>query len=102
MDSDHRAPFAEWYVDQVLPRVRSGGTVIVDDVFHPQGPEESGGEGPVVLDWLRARSIDYFQASHHHAPDMRAAILRKKELLGLSDVIVRAEPIDPAIYFTMP
>jgi predicted O-methyltransferase YrrM len=102
MDSDHTAPFAEWYIAEVFPRVRSGGTVIVDDVFHREGTAESGGEGDVVLAWLKERGIDYFQASNHHAPDNCAAVQHSRELRGLNDPIVKTEPCNPAIYFTMP
>lgn len=102
MDSDHTAPFAHWYLEHVVPRVRPGGVVVVDDVFHPRGPAESGGEGPVVLQWLQQRGIDFFDASTTHGQGARAAIAGQKRLLGLEDPIVRAAPVDPAIYFTMP
>lgn len=102
MDSDHTAPFAEWYIREVFPRVRSGSHVMVDDVFHKQGPAESGGEGPVVLSWLEERGIEHFQASTNHAPKNHAAVQRTRELLGLHETIVRDAAIDPAIYFVMP
>src|SRR5437867_2379561 len=34
VDSDHSEEFAEWYVRELLPRVRPGCVVSVHDVFH--------------------------------------------------------------------
>lgn len=102
VDSDHTAPFAHWYLESVVPRVRSGGVVIVDDVFQLGGVAESGGEGPVVLDWLKQRGIDYFTAARGQNSAGYAAIKATKQRLGLGEPVVGVHGVDPAIYFTMP
>jgi len=101
MDSDHSAPFAEWYVQNVFPRVRSGAPVLVDDVFQPGGAAASGGEGPVVLDWLQQRGIDYFTAAHDENRAAYDAIEQHKQQLGLGEPIIRHPGVNPAIFFTM-
>lgn len=102
MDSDHTAPFAEWYVRHVFPRVRPGGVVVVDDVFQPGGPAASGGEGPVVLDWLRQRGIEWFTAAQGECRPAYAAIRGTKQRLGLDQPVITVPGVDPAIYFVMP
>ncbi|MCA8974260.1 MAG: class I SAM-dependent methyltransferase, partial [Planctomycetes bacterium] len=102
MDSDHTAPFAHWYVENVLPRVRSGGVVIVDDVFQPGGPAASGGEGPVILDWLARNGIEYFTAAESQSRATLDALLACKRRLGLESPVVDVQGVNPAIYFTMP
>lgn len=101
MDSDHSAAFAEWYVREVFPRVRSGAVVVVDDVFHAGGPAASGGEGTVVLDWLAQRGIEWFTSAPSVARGVHAAVQAVRQ--GLScDAPIVPSTTNPAIAFRMP
>jgi predicted O-methyltransferase YrrM len=101
MDSDHTAPFAQWFTAQVFPRVRSGGTVSVHDIFHPGGPAMSGGEGPVVLEWLRSRGIDWITASPTQDPATFQALTARRDRNGAVRP-VHSSSANPAILFVMP
>ncbi|MBX3462941.1 MAG: class I SAM-dependent methyltransferase [Planctomycetes bacterium] len=98
MDSDHSAEFAHWYLDHVLPRVREGAVVCVDDVFHQADPAAFDGEGPVVLDWLQRRGIAYFTCSKAKNPSALNALYGQKVSLGLAERIHTSDK-NPAILF---
>jgi predicted O-methyltransferase YrrM len=83
MDSDHSAAFAQWYLQHVLPRVRRGGVVCVDDVFHTGNPASFDGEGRVIVDWLAARGIDYFTCASQKNPSSLNSIKAQKASMGL-------------------
>jgi len=102
MDSDHGEEFTHWYVQNVFPRVRSGAPVLVDDVFQPEGIAQSGGEGPVVLDWLQQRDVPHFTVAESEDPQGLLRIGRKKQELGLLQPIVRQPGVNPALWFSMP
>jgi len=101
VDSDHTGAFADWYLEHVFPRVRSGGTVSVDDVFHAGGPDASGGEGTVVLRWLEQRGLDYFTAAPSVNRAACAALQATRRRLGL-DAPIHFSETNPAIFFAMP
>ncbi|MBL8737333.1 MAG: class I SAM-dependent methyltransferase [Planctomycetes bacterium] len=98
MDSDHSAEFAHWYLDTVLPRVRDGAVVCVDDVFHHADPAIFDGEGPVVLDWLKRRGISYFTCAKPKNPSALNALHGQKVSLRLAERIHTSDA-NPAILF---
>lgn len=98
MDSDHSAEFARWYLDTVLPRVRDGALVCVDDVFHHADPAIFDGEGPVVLDWLQRRGIPYFTCAKAKNPSALNALHGHKVSQRLSERI-HTSNANPAIFF---
>lgn len=98
MDSDHSAEFAHWYLDTVLPRVRDGAVVCIDDVFHHADAAKFDGEGPVVLDWLQRRAIPYFSCAKAKNPSVLNALRGQKVALRLSERIHPSET-NPAILF---
>ncbi len=98
MDSDHSAEFARWYLATVLPRVRDGAIVCVDDVFHHADPALFDGEGPVVLDWLQRRGIPYFTCAKARYPTALNALHGQKVALQIADRIHTSDS-NPAIVF---
>lgn len=84
MDSDHSAGFAQWYLEAVLPRLRAGSVVCVDDVFHSADPGAFDGEGRVVVDWLADRAIEYFTCARAKNPSALNSIHAQKLRMGLS------------------
>lgn len=101
LDSDHTATFAHWIVREVLPRVRSGGVVSVHDVFHPDGPATSGGEGTVILDWLRERGIEWFTLAPSERPEVYERIEQVKLSLNIAYPICESTA-NSCLFFVMP
>lgn len=101
MDSDHSAEFAQWYIDNVFPRVPSGNPTCVDDVFHTADPASFDGEGQVVIDWLQSKKTDWFTCSRPKNPSALNAINGHKASLGFGERI-RTNDVNPAIFFRMP
>ena len=100
LDSDHSAPFAEWFIAELFPRVRPGGLVSVHDVFHAGGPAASGGEGPVVLAWLRAHDVPWLTASPTGDAATFAAISAHRQQYG-AVLPVQEASANPALFFEM-
>ena len=100
MDSDHSRAFADWYVAELFPRVRDGGVVAVDDVFHYADPGQFDGEGEVVVDWLHRRSIPFFCASSEGFKTEQNAIHAQKCALGMASAI-RPVTKNPTLFFEM-
>ncbi len=98
MDSDHSAEFAEWYLANVMPRVRPGAIVCVDDVFHHADPAKFDGEGPVVLDWLQERGVPWFTCAKAKNPSALNALRGHRVSLRISDRIHTSDA-NPAIFF---
>jgi predicted O-methyltransferase YrrM len=101
LDSDHTGEFGGWAVANLFPRVRSGGLVSVHDVFHPDGVAISGGEGPVVLDWLERNGIDYLSLSPTHAPEAAAVAEAARREIGITFDICESRA-NSALFFVMP
>jgi predicted O-methyltransferase YrrM len=91
MDSDHSADFANWYIANVLPRVRDRGVVAVDDVFHHADPGAFDGEGRVVVDWLAGRGIPHFTCAKAKNPSALNALHGHKVGLGLAERTHRSD-----------
>ncbi|MEO6597475.1 MAG: class I SAM-dependent methyltransferase [Planctomycetota bacterium] len=101
VDSDHTGPFAKWYVQNVFPRVRSGAVVSVDDVYHDGGPAISGGEGPVVLDWLERRGIEYLTIAPSQNRAAFDAVVQRRRAQGI-ETNIHFSGTNPALWFVMP
>ena len=101
MDSDHSAEFAHWYLDEVVPRVRPGAPVCVDDVFHSADPGSFDGEGPVLMDWLLRHDVPWFTCAKAKNSTALNAIHGKKTSLGLVPRIHRGDA-NTAVFFEMP
>ena len=83
MDADHSSAFAQWYIEEVLPRVRSGGIVSVHDVFHTSDPCSHDEEGGVINDWLEQHGKKFFTASPEREPMHSNAVNIERTRLGL-------------------
>jgi predicted O-methyltransferase YrrM len=104
MDSDHRASFAHWYLEHVVPRVCSGSPVCIDDIYHAAEPadlEGTFGESRVIHDWLSERAIAPFTASARRAPGNLRILQELKESLGMANRI-RASTANTTIFFAAP
>lgn len=98
MDSDHSASFANWYLETVLPRVRDGAIVCIDDVFHHEDASGFDGEGPVALEWLARRGIPWFTCAKAKNPSALNALRGQRVALRISDRIHTSDA-NPAIFF---
>lgn len=101
MDSDHSASFAEWYLNEVFPRVKAGGVIAVDDVYHYEDPGEFDGEGEVLAAWLEEKGVEGFCASSAGFKTEQNAINAVKLSLGLGDMI-RPATKNPTVFFEAP
>jgi predicted O-methyltransferase YrrM len=100
IDAEHTAEFACWYTDELFPRLASGTTVSVHDVFHHSDPGRFT-EGPVLVAWLERRGIPCFTAAPARAPDTYAALSAVKQDLGLTPAIHDSR-VNPAVFFRIP
>ena len=98
MDSDHSAEFANWYIQQVFPRVRKGNPVSVHDVYHTALPGSHGSEGEVIIEWLRDKGIDCSTASRAKNREGFQKLMAVKKLLGISKLIHWTQT-NPMIFF---
>ncbi|RJQ74694.1 class I SAM-dependent methyltransferase [Pseudonocardiaceae bacterium YIM PH 21723] len=100
IDAAHSMRFANWYIDNLFPRVRSGIPVSVHDVFHGRWAKPFT-EGPVILRWLSGKQVPYFTASAARARTDYRRLMALKQELGLADP-VRTSTHNPMIFFTLP
>lgn len=99
IDSDHTAPFARWYADALLPRVRPGVVVSVHDVFHQAHLSE---EGQVVADWLNKRGITYWTVASAAAPKEVARFMKERGKLGADFIApIHTSVANPMMFFEM-
>ena len=87
IDSDHRRPFAEWYLGELVPRVVPGAGVSIHDIFHGRGPGRASGEARVVLDWLDRVKLDWFTPSRFGPGAVHDRIQAQRMRLGISPPI---------------
>lgn len=99
IDSDHSAAFAEWYLQQLFPRLRKGNPVSVHDVFHTAEPSAYEGEGRVLIDWLAQRNLTYFTATPAKAKTAYDQIMAVKGQLHIAQPIHFHSQANPAIFF---
>ena len=100
IDAAHTPDFAQWYTGVLFPRLPSGTTVSVHDVFHRHDPSRFP-EGPVLVNWLETRGVPYFTASPARAPDVHSVLLAVKRELGLATPI-HDSSANPAVFFRLP
>jgi predicted O-methyltransferase YrrM len=104
IDSDHRAPFAEWYLANVLPRSLPDTRVCIDDIYHDAEPADIDGdfgESRIIHDWLHQRGIPFVTASASRAPEALDVIRAVKRDLGMADRIRQSEA-NSTVFFARP
>ena len=100
IDADHRRAFAEWYLDELVPRLAPGAGVSVHDVFHGRRPERGRGEARVVLDWLERWRIGWYTASRFGPGRVHDAIQSVRLKLSFSEQIHSGDH-DSMIFFSL-
>jgi predicted O-methyltransferase YrrM len=98
IDSDHSAQFAEWYIRNVFPRLKTGNPVSVHDVYHTSSPSSHGSEGALIAQWLQEREIDYFTTARAKSPANFRKLMSEKKRLGIDKPIQRTRS-NPMIFF---
>lgn len=99
IDSDHSAPFARWYADMLLPRVRPGVVVSVHDVFHQARLSE---EGQVVADWLMDRGVAYWTIAPAAVPEQVPPFLKERRMLGAGfEFAIHTSTANSMMFFEM-
>ena len=97
IDSDHSAPFARWYAETLLPRVRPSVVVSVHDVFHQAQLSE---EGQVVANWLNERGGTYWTVASAAAPERAIQLLNERRRFGADfDLPIHSSTANPMIFF---
>jgi predicted O-methyltransferase YrrM len=97
MDAVHKAFFAEWYLEHIFDKLAPGTTVEVHDVFQ-QGDPQKYTEGPVLLQWLKARGIPWFTAAPAARPDVFAAIDFVRQEVGFTRPL-HGSRVNPMLFF---
>lgn len=92
LDSDHNKEFADWYIENLFPRVPSGGIVSVHDIIN--SVNSSWGEIPIILNYLNENQIPYF-SPHNNSKEL----ISLKRKLGIEKVIHHIN--DPIIFFEL-
>lgn len=101
IDSDHRAAFAHWYLEEILPKVLAGAPICIDDIYHAAEPRDLDGdfgESRVIHDWLLERGVSFSTASTHKAPEAFDRINATKKTLGLTGR-VRPSTTNATVFF---
>lgn len=98
VDSDHSSLFAEWYIEHLFSRLKSGTPVSIHDVFHTGDPSGFDSEGGVVVKWLEDRKISFFTPSPAKNPSAFNEINRTKLSLNVIEGIHRSK-FNSMIYF---
>lgn len=98
LDAAHSAPFAQWYLSALMPRLRPGTPVAIHDIFLPAERLDSFGESVVIREWLAQRAMPYFTASPAAAMDAYDLINEVKRELGLA-VPIMASRANPMLFF---
>jgi len=100
LDAAHSAPFAQWYLSALMPRLRRGTPVAIHDIFLPAERLDLFGESVAVREWLQQRGMPYFTASPAAARDAFDLINTVKRELGLAAPIM-ASQANPMLFFRM-
>jgi predicted O-methyltransferase YrrM len=101
IDADHRAPFAEWYLEELVPRVPAGSGASIHDIFHGSGPGRRSGEARVVLEWFEEAGIDWFTPSRFGPGRVHDEIQAQRLLLGMEEPIHSGDH-DSIVFFDAP
>lgn len=99
IDSDHSASFADWYLDNVFPLVKSGSPVSIHDIWLRN--IKTYGEIAKVLNWLTENNIEYVSPSKYAPNSIRSEVLVVRKELGLNSFIHFSQ-VNPSIFFLMP
>jgi len=100
IDADHRRPFAEWYLAELVPRVPVGAGGSVHDVFHGSGPARGSGEARVILDWLDSANVPWFTPSRFGPGSLHDEVQSERIRLGL-DAPIHYGDHDSMVFFEM-
>lgn len=100
LDAAHSAPFARWYLTELLPRLRPGTPVGIHDIFPPAERLDRFGEAGVVQDWLAKRRAPYFTAAPTASLDAYDRLMALKRELGLAAPI-HSSQANPMVFFQM-
>jgi predicted O-methyltransferase YrrM len=98
MDSDHSSEFANWYIENIFPKLSNGTPINVHDVFTPEHilseTEKSKTnnffkdvESKVIINWLKKKNINYYTTSPLVFNDRYEKIITIKHELKLSKKI---------------
>lgn len=100
IDSDHSAPFAEWYINNVFPLVNANSPVSIHDIYLRK---KVWGEIDVVLKWLKDKGINWISPSKYTPSSMnkRSKLLEARKKAGVNK-FVSHNRVDPSIFFLMP
>lgn len=88
IDSAHSQSFAEWYINNLFPRVK--GIVSVHDVFHIATLGKPSEEGEEVIKWLGDHNIDFFSLSLTFLYNYREVEKIRKEIGLIKSIHKRA------------
>jgi predicted O-methyltransferase YrrM len=99
LDSDHRRPFAEWYIAELFPRVSPGQVVSVHDIFHGRGPARGSGEARVVLDWLDRAGAEWVTPSRFGPGRVHDSVQAMRLGLGFAEPIHSGDH-DSIVFFS--
>lgn len=101
VDSDHSSEFADWYIENLFPKLGPGAMVSVHDVYHTAEPDGYFPEGKTIVDWLAAKQIPFFSASKAGAPASYLSLTKVKEALKMTHPIHRDDR-NSMIFFQNP
>lgn len=98
IDSDHTKEFAFWYVEKILPSLRSTCKVSVHDVFHESSPSE---EGRIVISWLSQHGKTFWSPSPFCSKWVYQTLLEERKCLGMKHPIHKRGKDNPMIFFDL-
>ncbi len=100
LDSKHTTSFAVWYINNVIPRVRSGGVVCIDDMMDSSGRFDArSGESQAVGRWLCEHGIPYVTLCD--GSPLQSKVLVARNGCGIGDFI-HSSRLNPAVFFLRP
>lgn len=100
LDASHSAPFARWYLAELVPRLGPGTTVGIHDIFPPAERLDRFGEAGVVRDWLAEHRVPYFTAAPAAARDAYDRLMALKRELDIAAQI-NSSHANPMVFFLM-
>ncbi len=100
LDAAHSAPFANWYLTDLLPRLRPGTPVCIHDIFPAPERLDRFGEAGVVQDWLSRRGAPYFTAAPAAAESNYDRLVALRQEVGLVEPI-HSSQANPMVFFRM-
>lgn len=98
LDGPHSAPFAEWYLERLLPRLRPGTPVGIHDIFPAVERLDHFGEAGVMQRWLAERRVPYFTAARAAAGSSYDRLMALRQELELVAPI-HSSSVNPMVFF---